>query len=385
MPSGMRVAGQVPYAFLVNAALIGALVGALWLPNSGRAMQEPGDEAAQVRIVHGIANASPLDVYVDGALALIGVVFGDTSGDLVFAAGQHEFTVVPTGATPTDAIASGTITLQSNSRSYAVLLGTVDAASVGIFAIDDRPLDQGRARFRVISGVPDAGEIVPVLTGGDALSEPLGFGDASEYAGIDAGAYDLDILEAASGVSLLALPQTPLDEGTTIDLILVGQVSDASLLALVQPIQVEIARVMGRSAQIITGDCDAPGDAVADLGVVQQGQGNPVGAAGTDPVAQGFGVAGIPFAALLASPHAVTVAEDRELGGDVVACGEIGGNLTDTGALVMPLHTADSASPGGIAVLAPALEDPDTTGVSIFLTAGVVPTSTLATPVAAIE
>ena len=188
----------------------------------------------------------------------LALLFGDTSGDVVLRGGEHAFAVVPTGAPPETAIAAGTIALGNDTLAYAALLGTLDSASVGLFEVDDRPLDQGRARFRIISGVPDAGEITPMFAGGDALSEPLGFGDASQYASIDAGTYDLDFLEAASGVSLLALPQTPFAEGTTTDVILVGQVSDGTMTALVQPIQVELARAVGRSAQIFTGSCARP-------------------------------------------------------------------------------------------------------------------------------
>ena len=384
MPVAIRVASHVQHGFFVLGLLASAMIASLWIPDSGRAMQEGGSDAAEVRIVHGIVDAGPLDVYVDGSLALIGIVFSDTSGDLILAGGDHDFAVVPTGALPDEAIASGTITLQDNTRSYAALFGTLDAASVGLFPVDERPLDQGGARFRFISGVPDAGEIVPVFAGGDALSEPLAFGDASQYATIDAGTYDLDVLEAATGITLLALPQTPLPEGTTTDVMVVGQAGDATLFALVQPIQVEVARALGRSAQIVAGDCAALDDPVADLGVVQTGQGEPVGTAGNDPVAQGFGVAGIPFATLIATPHAVTVSEDSETGGEIVACGEIGGNLTDTGALVIGLLAAASGAPGGVAVLAPALEDPSATGVSIFVTAGL-PVGASATPTAAIE
>ena len=384
MPGRMRGAVRFQTGFLVLGVLLTTLGSFIWFPGSGGAMQEPGGDAA-IRVVHGVADAGALDVYVNGSLALIGIVFSDTSGDLAFPAGEHELAVVQTGGSREDAIAAGTISLQSDTRSYATLLGTADAASVGIFPIDERPLDPGRARFRVISGVPDAEEIIPVFAGGDALSEPLGFGDATQYTAIDAGTYDLDVLDAASGASLLTLPQTPLSEGTTTDLILVGLAGDGSLRGLVQPIQVEVTRPRGSTAQIVAGDCEARQSVVADLGVVQTGQGDPVGAAGGVPVVQGFGVAVIPFAALLATPHAITVTEDGAEGGDAVACGEIGGNLTDTGALVVALQTVGADAPGGVAVLAPALEDPNATGVSIFLMVGGTTANTQATPVAAIE
>jgi hypothetical protein len=363
--------------------VVSLMLVSLGNPGDGRAIQEANGEAsgARVRIVHGIANAGPLDIYVDGSIALIGIDFGITSANVVLRAGEHAFAVVPTSATPDSPIAEGTLALEGGTLAYAALLGTLDSASVGLYEVDDRPLDQGRARFRIISGVPDAGQITPIFTGGDALSEPLGFGDASQYASIDAGTYDLDILEAESGVTLISLPQTPFAEGTTTDLILVGQISDGTLTALAQSIQVEIARPVGRSAQIFAGSCTGLEAVAADLGIVQTGQGAAVGSAGTDPVAQGFGAAGIPFATLVASPHAVVVSEDIDARSDVVACGDIGGTLTDTGALVIALRTQRTGTSAGVAVLAPALEDPGATGVSVFLIDSQPGANAAATPV----
>ena len=387
MPAGIRVAGHIRDRLLIVSVISLLVVATLAIPVDGRAIQDVdgGPEGARVRIVHGVADAGPLDIYVDGSLALIGILFGNTSGDVVLPGGEHAFAVVPTGGTPETAIAAGTIALIDGALAYVALLGTLDSASVGLFEVDDRSLDQGRARFRIISGVPDAGEITPIFAGGDALSEPLGFGDASQYASIDAGTYDLDLLDAASGASLLPLPQTPFAEGTTTDVILVGQVGDGSLMALVQPIQVELARAVGRSAQIFIGSCDALETVAADLGVIQVGQGAAVGSDGTNPVAQGFGAAAIPFATLVASPHAIVVSEDVDAGGEVVACGEIGGNLTDTGALVIALHAQGTRATAGVAVLASAVDDPGATGVSVFLIAAAPAAGTAATPVITVE
>ena len=383
MRAWIPVARNVQIRLFILAVVSALVVAALGTPGDGMAIQDTDNGAfgARVRVVHGVAGAGPLDIYVDGSLALIGIDFGNTSGNVVLRGGEHAFAVVPTGVTPDLAIADGTIALAGGTLTYAALLGSVDSSSVGLFEVDDRPLDQSRARFRIISGVPDAGEIIPMFAGGDALSEPLGFGDASQYASIDAGTYDLDFLEAESGVSLLTLTQTPFEEGTTTDVILVGQVIDGTLTALVQTIQVELARAVGRSAQIFTGSCDRLEAVAADLGIVQTGQGAAVGSAGTDPVAQVFGSAGIPFATVVASPHAVVVSEDDDAGGDVVACGDIGGNLTDTGALVTALRVPDTGATAGIAVLAPALEDPGATGVSVFLIASASAPATAATPV----
>jgi hypothetical protein len=372
MPTVGRTLGAARRGIGAVATLV--VAGCLLGGASVLALQQSPADAARVRVLHGVADAGPLDVYVDGSIALIGMEFPEISGDVLLSAGDHAFAVVPTGASPDAAIAAGVIALEGQTRVYAALLGTVAATSVGLFQVDERPLDAGRARFRVISGVPDASEIVPAFAGGESISQPLAFGDASEYAAVDAGTYDLDLLHGVSGVSLLALPQTPLAESSTTDIILVGQISDGTLQALLETTGVEVARATGHSAQIIAGMCSSPGDLVADLGLVQPGQGEAVGSAETLAVAQGFGQAGVSFATLIASPHAVTVVEDGDAPAEFVACGDVGGRLTDTGALVIALQIAGTGNAGGVAVLASSVEDPEATGVSVFLTFGAVET-----------
>lgn len=321
---------------------------------------------ARLRLLHGLAGTSAIDVYIDGSLAMIGVVFGDVSSALTLPPGEHDFAIAPSGQAPDAALAAGSITLREGAAYYVALLGTSDAASVGLFAIDERPLDAGRARFRIISGVPDAEQIVPTFAGGNTLSAPLGFGDASEYATIDAGIYDLDMVDEASGVSLLPLMGTELAEGATTDIVLIGQVADASLAALIESSPVDVTRPTGLVASIVPGTCEDAEAPLADLGVVQPGQGQAVGVQGAPDVAQGFGLAPVAFGTLVASPHAVVITGDDDPE-EFVACGEIGGQLTDTGALVVALPSSADGGMSGVAVLAPGLENPETTGVSIFL------------------
>jgi hypothetical protein len=363
--------GRVPGALRATVCLLATgslLLGFADIDGITLAKQESEDAGSAIRAVHGVANAGPLDVYVDGAIALIGVSFGDVSGDLALAPGDHEFEVVPSGSAPEASIADGQISLDEGTRHYAVLLGTMDEASVGLYAIDERPVDAGRARFRIISGVPDAGEIIPAFAGGEALSEPLGFGDASQYAAIDAGDYDLELLDAATGGLLLALPQSPFAEGDVTDVILIGQVSDGTMQALVLPTMLGVAPIGGRTAHIILGTCAAVGPPVADLGAVQVGEGATVGVPSAPAVAQGFGLAPLSFASLTDTPHALIVTDTGDLGAvGPIACGDIGGPLTDTGALVISLQPGHTEGPDGIAVLAPSLENPEATGVSIFL------------------
>ena len=364
-------------ALLSFAAILSPL---LTFDQSAARQDSENSDSARVRIVHGIVDAGPLDIYIDGAIALIGIQFRETSGDLNLSRSSHEFAVVPTGETPGNAIAAGTVSLQDRALSYAALIGTSAEASVGLFSIDDRPVDEGRARFRVISGIVDADGVVPSFAGGDAISEPLAFGDASEYAAVDAGTYDFDILDAASGSSLLDVSQVQLTEGSISDVFLVGSLTDGSQQAVVVSVAGAIARIPGSRAQVVAGTCDAPETELADLGLVRAGQGAAVGSSGVSTVAQGYAVAGLPFSTLVDTPHAIAITAEEANSQRFAACGNIGGRLTDTGALVMSLQAAGSEAPVGIAVLAPTIENPDTTGISIFLVTGLPAVQSAATP-----
>ena len=171
MRARIRIKPDVRNRFLVLILISVVVVAAAATPAHGRAIQDTASDAtgARLRIIHGVGDAGPLDVYVDGTLALIGILFADTSANVVLRAGEHEFAVVPTGEPLESAIAEGTIAVAGGKTAYVALLGALDAASVGVFEVDERPLDQGRARFRIISGVPDVTEIIPMFTGGDVL------------------------------------------------------------------------------------------------------------------------------------------------------------------------------------------------------------------------
>lgn len=315
----------------------------------------------RVRVVHGLEGVGPVDIYVDGGLALIGLGEGQTSGELRFASGDHQLAVVPSGTGPDSSLVAGAITLRAGRQLYATLVGTAEAASVGLFLIDDRPLDAGRARFRIINGSLDS-SLVPAFAGGEALTEPLGFGDASEYSQIDAGVYDLDFLDEASGAVVVSLAGAEFGEGTVNDILIVGQAATGTLATIVETRPVEVTRPTGRGGQIVTGTCAEPGDLVADLGLILPGQGATVGVSNAEPTSQAYASAAVPFETLIASPHAILV---RSEAGDLVACGDVGGNLTDTGSLVIALEGESAAH--GVAVVAPGLDAPDSTGVSLFM------------------
>ncbi|MFT4039034.1 MAG: DUF4397 domain-containing protein [Thermomicrobiales bacterium] len=367
--ANLRAAFTSLHIVIVVALITGALLYAAPPANA------QADETL-VQVVQGLGGVGPVDVYIDGGLALIGLDAGQTSGQLRLASGEHQFAVVATGASPDTALVSGPITLRAGRSVYATLVGTADAPSVGLFVVDDRPLDPGRSRFRIVNGSLDT-SLVPVFAGGDALTEPLQFGDASEYSQIDAGVYDLDFLDETSGTVLLSLPGAEFAEGTVNDILITGQAADATLATIVETTPVEITLPTGRNGQLAEGACNDLGDAVADLGLILPGPGETVGVSGGVLTAQAYASANVPFATLTDTAHAVVI---RNEDGGIDACGAIGGALTDTGSLVVALEGDGAVH--GVAVLAPGLDAPDSTGVSLFLADLAAPANLPAAPAA---
>lgn len=366
--SNLRAVFASLHILVVVALLAGGVFSAA--PASAQA------DETRVQVVQGLSGVGPVDVYVDGGLALIGLDAGQTSGQLRLASGEHQFAVVATGASLDAALVSGPITLRANRSVYATLVGSADAPSVGLFVVDDRPLDPERARFRIINGSLDS-SLVPVFAGGDALTEPLQFGDASEYSQIDAGVYDLDFLDEVSGAVLLSLPGAEFAEGTVTDILITGQAADATLATIVETTPVEITLPTGRTGQLAAGLCNDLGDVVAELGLILPGPGDTVGVSSGVATAQAYASASVPFATLTDTAHSVVV---RNEDGGVDACGAIGGALTDTGSLVVALEGDGAVH--GVAVLAPGLDAPDSTGVSLFLADLAAPANLPAAPAA---
>jgi hypothetical protein len=111
------------------------------------------------------------------------------------------------------------------------------------------------------------------------------------------------------------------------------------------------------------GTCNSMAAPVSELSPSLLGTGDRLGSRGAIPAASSFSTIPLSLDALLADEHVVTASKP---GGDVVACGEVGGFLTDGGALVIGLEPIEGSAVMGIAYLAPS-GDPAQTDVSLFV------------------
>jgi len=111
--------------------------------------------AGQIRFVHAIPDATAIDVYINGGLAITDLSFGTASTYLSAPVGEHNLTVTPVGiATP---LWQQTITVSADQATTFI---AADSANLQFSAYADNlaPLAFGDARwslYHAIAGAPD--------------------------------------------------------------------------------------------------------------------------------------------------------------------------------------------------------------------------------------
>ncbi len=323
---------------------------------------------AAVRAVHGVSDAGPVDLYVDGGLAVSSIAFPGVSDALRLPAGDHDLQIVPTGDTPDQAIVDTTLSLTPGGVYEIAALGTLDDLQANVYEVDVDSLASKRARVRLIDGAPDAGS-VELTADGEAVLPAVAYPNETDFVDLAAGTYDLAVRPEGGGDAVVSLPGTDLKEGTVSDLFTVGQLADGSIQALVVTTTVARAAVTGRAAGIYAGGCGAAkrGDAVAPLADLTTPAGDRRGP--TEAVATESSVSSVAVSLddILGEDHALVVFQFGKANDRIVACGEIGGALTENGALLVGLRAENGSNIAGIATLSAGVVDPATTDVTVAI------------------
>jgi len=225
------------------------------------------DDEAQVRVVHASPDAPAVDIFVGGERAIEGLEFG-TATDLVsLPAGDTEVAVAPAGASEEDAVIAATLPLEAGAAYEVAAVGTLENIEAQVYPIDTGALEDGQARVRVVHASPDAGPVDVAVAGGDVLFGGLEFPNASDYAEVDAGTYDLEVRAAGTDTVALPLPGVTFEAGTVYDVFAVGLAEDGTLTVL--PLTAPAEGVGGGTAAASGGQlpaADAQAAAPAEQG-----------------------------------------------------------------------------------------------------------------------
>jgi len=226
--------------------------------------QDAGAEPT-VRFAHVYSGGGPIDIYVDGTVAVQQLAFGTVTEYAAFSGGDHQVQVVATGEAPSAALVDTTLSFD-NGGTYNVLVGgqgdKLDARS---YEVNVDALDPGQARLRFIQAAPDTGNVDIELAalsnadtsgvsgnGTDGLKPitGIGFTDASDYQTVIAGTYDIVVREAGTDTELTTLPSIDLASGNVYDVVVLGQLSSNNLTLL--PLITRISQACGEILQIGT-------------------------------------------------------------------------------------------------------------------------------------
>ncbi|MGH3088375.1 MAG: DUF4397 domain-containing protein, partial [Rubrobacteraceae bacterium] len=203
-------------------ALLGAVIAALLLISP--AMAQDGE--AKVRMVHLSPDAPAVMVEVDGEPVedLADVSYRDASPYLPIPAGPHEIAVFAV-ADPSEPVLEVSVAPEAG-ESYTIAgVGLLEDDSFGarLFEDDNSEPDEGEARLRVIHAVPDVGPATVSVADGPDLFSLAGFANASDYAGVEAGTYTLEVTPAGAPSPAFEVPDAEVEEGEVYTAFAIGQ------------------------------------------------------------------------------------------------------------------------------------------------------------------
>ena len=191
----------------------------------------PGGDVgiAQVRVVHLSPDAPAVDVAVNGEVAVAGAVYLDATDYLPVPAGDVRITVTPAGQTQPIVI-DATVSLGADA-SYTVAATGFLADIQPLVILDDRS-PSGDANVRFVHTSPDAPAVTVAVSEGPNIFGGVAFREATSYAGVPGGTYDLEVRVAGTSTVALPLPGVDFMGGTNYTVFAVGLASDGSLSAL---------------------------------------------------------------------------------------------------------------------------------------------------------
>ena len=174
-----------------------------------------------LRVVHASPDAPPVDIWVAGIPALVGLNFGDISRYVTLPAGAYPVQAVASGTTG-PAVISTTLTLDPL-FDYTVAATDLLANITPIVLIDDNTQPAtGKARVRFVHLSPDAPPVDVALAGGPVLFSNVAFQQASPYAALDAGVHDLEVRLAGLPIPVFTAEDVPFRAGTVYTVFVMG-------------------------------------------------------------------------------------------------------------------------------------------------------------------
>ncbi len=186
---------------------------------------------ARVRVAHLSPDTGGVDIFVDDQLvaSLSHITFETVTDYVTLPPGTYNVKVVPTGNGPDHAVLEADLTLEADTdyTVAAVGLSHADPSLEALVLVDDNSAPaEGQANVRFVHASPNAPAVDVAVTAGPVLFDGFEFKESSEYLGVDAGTYDLEVRLAGTSDVVLSLPGVELEAGKVYTVFATGLVGD---------------------------------------------------------------------------------------------------------------------------------------------------------------
>ena len=188
----------------------------------------------EVRVAHLSPDAPNVDVAVDGAVVLSNVPYEAVSDYLDVPSGPHTVTVTPAGAT-SPVVINAQINVVAHAAATVAATGLLGEGDLQPLPLADDRMTTGQAKVRFVHTAPDAPPVDIAVPGGQVVPgfRNIAFRESSNYVGLDAGTYDLDVRVSGTRTVALTLEDASLAPGTNYSIFAIGLLADGSLEALI--------------------------------------------------------------------------------------------------------------------------------------------------------
>lgn len=184
---------------VVALAVVTLAVGSIALAGTAVGASQAQNQS-EVRLVHASPDAPPVDIYVDGELAVEQLQFGEETDYQSLQPGMHNITITEAGM-PENVVFEQNVPVRPGQYTIAAT-GEVsegaEQAFMPVLFIDDAQVEQNESAVRLAHLSPDAPAVdVTLNQSGEVLFDNVSFGNVTDYQIGPPGEYTLDIRAAA--------------------------------------------------------------------------------------------------------------------------------------------------------------------------------------------
>ncbi|UCC80898.1 MAG: DUF4397 domain-containing protein [Candidatus Zixiibacteriota bacterium] len=174
----------------------------------------PSPSTSKVRVVHTSYDAPAVDVWVDGAVAISNLAYGQSSGYAELTAGMRNIQVTPTGQS-SPVVIDADLNI-ADTEEYTVTAVDMLSNISAVVSVDDRDPNTGQAKVRFLHASPDAPAVDIKLNSGNgpAVFSNVSFKEITDYAEVNGASYTFVVTPAGSDVEVFVFEPIAVSEGT---------------------------------------------------------------------------------------------------------------------------------------------------------------------------